>query len=512
LDTNKRKEKITLTLRIEIKEKKARLSADSKEEMPEKSVLLEIQRRLSYIDDQATQLLWQRSMRARIARIPVYKKLFNLKDKVFFSGLVAYVRQVLDEYSFEYEIKDLREIAELGTYDIPINLEGKELRPFQQDIIVKATESKKGIIAVATGLGKTFTSACLISNLKHFPVIFIVRRLDLLYQTKDNFEGFFQRPIGIIGNGKKQIEDITIISSQTAVNEIKENPDGEIAQHIKNSKVLFIDESHCARADTVKTLILQCNASYRYGLSATPFRESEDGGSSDDLLIEGLLGQKIVTIRAKDVYANGWDYLVKPSIHFVKVPKGDFDDTKKTYQYVFKHFIVQNMARTRLIAKAALELRKLGRTTLILTKQIDQIDNLLPLIPRAYVIKGDVHTIDRKEILDMMRRKEIDILIATDKIAEEGLDLPALDALIFTAPSKSRIKSIQAVGRAVRKYTDPETGIKKKNAIIINFCEPEVKFLDKHAKKRFSILGNEFGKECITLHNNLNFLEKYLEP
>lgn len=496
-------------LKIEIKEKKARLYADNPIEMPEKDVLLKIQKRLSYADEDATRLLHQRSQRARMANIVVYKKLFNLKNKIFYSGLVPYVREVLDESNFEYDIEDLREEAEIGVVDLPISLEGKQLRPFQQEIVGKSLEHKKGIIAVATGLGKTFTSANIISALRHTPVIFIVRRLDLLYQTRENFEQFFQRPIGIVGQGRKQLEDITIISSQSAVNEIKDNPDGEVAQLIKSAKVMFIDESHCARADTIKTLILHSNAAYRFGLSATPFRESEDGGHSDDLLIEGLLGQKLITIRAKDVYAAGWDYLVKPNIHFIKVPKGNFDDSKKTYQYVFKHFIVQNKQRSKMIAEAALKLRELNRTTLILTKQIDQIEMLRPMIPGAYVIKGDVSTMERKEILDKMRRKEIDILIATDKIAEEGLDLPSLDALIFTAPSKSRIKSIQAVGRVVRKFIDPETGIQKTNAIVLNFCEPEVRFLEKHAKRRLTILGSEFGKECISLHSNLNFLDTY---
>jgi superfamily II DNA or RNA helicase len=385
----------------------------------------------------------------------------------------------------------------------------KEVRPYQIDIITKSLLEKKGIIAVATGLGKTFTSACMMHHIKHLPIIFIVRNIDLMIQTKENFEEFFNRPVGIIGDGKKIVEDITIISSLTAVKEIIENPEGDIAQLIKNARVMFIDECHCARADTIRTIIMHSNASYRFGLSATPFRESEDGGQSDDLLIEGLLGQKIVTIRAKDVYENGWPYLIKPNIHFVKIPKGDFDDDNKTYQWVFKHFIVKNKKRTKMIADAALKLRKLGRTTLILTRQLDQIEELATHIPNAYVIKGSVNSTERKNILNMMRKKEIDIIIATDKIAEEGLDLPAADALIFTAPSKSRIKSIQAVGRVIRPYTDKLSGWVKENAIVLNFCEPDVKFLGKHAKKRYSILADEFGKDTLSLHQNLDFLDQY---
>ena len=501
-----------MTLKIEITEKKARLIADHKDEMPEKEILHKIQEKLSYVDAVATRELWAKNHRARKFQTKVYKKLFNLKTKVFYSGLVPYVRQILDERKFEYEINDLRQVADIGTIDLPIDMTNKEVRPYQIDIITKSLIEKKGIIAVATGLGKTFTSACMMAEIKHLPVIFIVRNIDLMIQTKESFEIFFNKPIGLIGDGKRNIEDITIISSLTAVNEIIENPDGEISQLIKNAKVMFIDECHCARADTIRTIIMHSNALFRFGLSATPFRESEDGGESDDLLIEGLLGQKIVTIRAKDVYANGWDYLIKPDIYFIKVPKDDFDDDNKTYQWVFKHFIVKNKKRTKMIAQAALRLRKIGRTTLILTRQLSQIDELAPLIPNAYIIKGSVSSTERKEILNMMRKKEIDIIIATDKIAEEGLDIPAADALIFTAPSKSRIKSIQAVGRVVRPYLDKVSNWVKKDAIVLNFCEPDVKFLGKHAKKRYRILADEFGKDTLSLQPDLSFLNKYITP
>lgn len=496
-------------LTLEIKEKKARLIAENPGEMPENDVLREIQERLSYVDQVATNQLWQVNRIARIRQVKVYKKLFNLKTKIFFTGLVPYVTEILDQHKFEYKILDLRDDVDVGDADISIDLSNKNVWPFQQIAAERVLKHKKGIIAIATGLGKTFTSAYTLSLIKHLPVVFVVRRVDLMYQTVENFEGFFKRPIGMVGDGIKKICDITVICAPSAVNEIRDNPDGEISQFIKNAKVLVIDESHCARADTIKEIIMHSNAPYRIGLSATPFRESEDGGHSDDLLIEGLLGQKLITVRAKHIFEKGWDYLVKPNIHFIKVPKNNFDDDKKTYQYVFKHFIVQNKMRTRMIAEAALKLRELGRTTLILTKEINQIEALEALIPNAYIIKGDVNVNVRKEILDKARRKQIDMIIATDKIAEEGLDLPALDALIFTAPSKSRVKSVQAVGRVIRKYKDPITQLVKDTAIVLNFYESDVRFLEAHAKKRHSILAAEYGKDCITLHKDIDFLNDY---
>ena len=496
-------------LTIEIKEKKSRLIAEGSDDMPDRDVLKEIQEKLSYVDQAATQQLWQVNKIAMRRKTQVYAKLFSLKTKIFYTGLLPYVIHILNEHKFEYKLNDLRDVIDVGTAELDIDLTNKTVWPFQQIAAERVLKHKKGIIAIATGLGKTFTAGYTISLIKHLPVVFVVRRVDLMYQTVENFEKFFNKPIGIVGDGVKRLHDINVVCAPSVVNEIRDNPDGEISQLIKNAKVLFIDESHCARAGTIKEIIMHSEAQYRIGLSATPFRESEDGGHSDDLLIEGLLGQKLITVRAKHIFQKGWDYLVKPSIHFIKVPKDDFDDTKKTYQYVFKHFVVNNEKRTMMIAAAALRLRALNRTTLILTKEINQIDALEKLIPNAYIIKGDVSVDMRKEILDKARRKEIDMIIATDKIAEEGLDLPSLDALIFTAPSKSKIKSVQAVGRVIRKFRDPSTGKLKDSAIVLNFYESDVKFLSKHAKKRHSILSSEFGDDCITLHKNLLFLDEY---
>ena len=55
----------------------------------------------------------------------------------------------------------------------------------------------------------------------------------------------------------------------------------------------------------------------------------------------------------------------------------------------------------------------------------------------------------QKEILDKFRNGEFNILVATS-VAEEGLDIPKVDKVIFYEPVPSAIRSIQRRGRTGR--------------------------------------------------------------
>ena len=59
---------------------------------------------------------------------------------------------------------------------------------------------------------------------------------------------------------------------------------------------------------------------------------------------------------------------------------------------------------------------------------------------------------EQKEILDRFRKREFDILIATS-VAEEGIDIPDVDLVLFYEPIPSEIRTIQRRGRTGRSST-----------------------------------------------------------
>ena len=55
------------------------------------------------------------------------------------------------------------------------------------------------------------------------------------------------------------------------------------------------------------------------------------------------------------------------------------------------------------------------------------------------------------EILDKFRAGEYNVLVATS-VAEEGLDIPSTDLVLFYEPIPSEIRSIQRKGRTGRQH------------------------------------------------------------
>ncbi len=102
-------------------------------------------------------------------------------------------------------------------------------------------------------------------------------------------------------------------------------------------------------------------------------------------------------------------------------------------------------------------LSELGSRKIILFVQYrDQINRIKELLEqkgfpaRIFVGKRDGFTRKmQEETMDAFRRDEFQILIASS-IGEEGLDIPAVDSVIFYEPIPSEIRSIQRRGRAGR--------------------------------------------------------------
>ncbi len=97
-----------------------------------------------------------------------------------------------------------------------------------------------------------------------------------------------------------------------------------------------------------------------------------------------------------------------------------------------------------------------GKKTIIFVQYRDQINRIKEVLDqkgyasRIFVGKrGGFTRKNQEETMDAFRKDEFNILIASS-IGEEGLDIPAVDSVIFFEPIPSEIRSIQRRGRAGR--------------------------------------------------------------
>jgi superfamily II DNA or RNA helicase len=192
----------------------------------------------------------------------------------FPTGLISRAISILKKNFISYAIHDKRPLVE---HDLGVCIDTSEMeeRDYQQRIIKDGVKANRGIVKMATGSGKTSVAAGLIAQANVKPFIFYVTSKDLMSQAVNELSRFLLKDgkkakIGIIGDGKCEIEDINVMTIQTAVRscglKYKKNDEDEegvttkerllsakkreeIKKLIVNAKGIIIDE--CLTGDSI---------------------------------------------------------------------------------------------------------------------------------------------------------------------------------------------------------------------------------------------------------------------
>jgi ERCC4-related helicase len=239
---------------------------------------------------------------------------------------------------------------------------------------------------------------------------------------------------------------------------------------------ILVHNCHHTAAKTCKEVLLASpNAYWRFGGSATPNRES-----GDDIMIQAVFGAKIVDISASYLIKKNW--LVKPYIFFEPVRT---DVNLHSYQKVYSECVVKNDPLNDHIADTANHLVSRGLSVLVLVQQYAHGDYLKAKIPGSEFMTGRLTSAKRTQILDDMRSGKLKAVIASS-LADEGLNVPTLDAVLLAGCGKSSTRLFQRIGRTLRK---DKAGKKNKSIVIV--YDHNAKYLSKHVKKVKTLLKRE---------------------
>lgn len=423
------------------------------------------------------------------------------KNGTFSSGLLSKVELFLREHGVVTEIEDRRAaVVPMSEIDLLPKLKqlGMVPRDYQNEIVQRALANRKGIVRSCTGSGKTLCTAIIAAKLNKPTIIYVIG-LDLLKQFHDLFSELFDEPIGYIGNGICKIERINIATIWTVGRTLQldktkitldedggdeesfdESQVSRIVKMLEATKVHIFDESHVIATDTIKAIYKVIDPEYIYGFSGTPFRDD-----NTDLLINGVLGEQIVDIKASRLIEAG--FLARPIIKFMPVPKLYISSNQ--YQSIYKAYVVENETRNQLIIDSIQKLLDKKYTPLVLFKQIKHGDILLALARdsgmKCEMLYGNDTLQRRTEVKEMLRTGEISVLFAST-IFDLGIDLPFLNALLLCGGGKSSIRALQRIGRVIRAFPG------KKFAAVVDFYD-QAKFLDSHSRARYRVYTSEDG-------------------
>lgn len=221
--------------------------------------------------------------------------------------------------------------------------------------------------------------------------------------------------------------------------------------------ICLIDEADVIDNKTYQNVITHLyNSRIRIGLSGTIYMSKLKKDLVHNMNIMSFIGEKVDTVKIKDQIKSG-----RATPVIVKMVPVDIKDSLSIdYNTQYDEAITSNRDSYLASWKRAMFNAYYGRfPMLIVTKFINHCEELYKFyahknkkMGNPYKIAHVDHTTkNRKQILEDFRNGKIDILISTT-IISRGKNFPTLKYLQNTASMDSNEKSIQILGRLVRKH------------------------------------------------------------
>jgi superfamily II DNA or RNA helicase len=325
------------------------------------------------------------------------------------------------------------------------------LRDYQYDVVNKFLENPQALQEVATGAGKTITTATLSHLCEPYGrTMIIVPNKSLVVQTEEDYVNL-GLDVGVYFGDRKELNRTHTICTWQSLNVLdKKSKDYEavltLAEFIEGVSAIIIDEVHQAKADVLKKLLTVNfrNAPIRWGLTGTVPKEKWE--------FQGILagiGPVINNVSAHDLQERG----VLANLDIQILQSKDIE-TFRNYAEEYTWLVTDNN-RLDWISDHINKIIKNGNT-LILVNRIDTGKKLLERLPDATFIRGDVKLDDRKEQYDEIKTSDGKIIIATYGVAAVGINIPRIFNLVLIEPGKSFIRVIQSIGRGIRKAEDKD--------------------------------------------------------
>lgn len=387
----------------------------------------------------------------------------HLIHKILPQIIKAGYEVAVDDQRFDHNI----EVAEIGN-DLFEGFEHKRFKGImedhQVDPINALTSHRNGIIALATGGGKTIITAGLAQLYHPFgKILVIVPRIDLVVETHATIQAMGMSDCGMFFDEFKDPKYITVTTWQSLEN---------FPELLSDVIAVIVDEAHGADARVLYTLLVGPgkNVPIRIGMTGTM--------PEDDLAkyqIQAALGPVIYEKKAKDLQKAG--FLAYCQIFILKY----LDKNHTAYQNVAKYHDYyideirwqwENELRIAHLAETIREISQDGNTLVLVRNREYQL-HLLNLLPEANGLNGDDKGSYRHRIYQETNAKNNAILICTYGIASTGIDVARIFNLVLIEPGKQNIPVVQSIGRGLRKADDKEW-------VMIYHIASDAKFSSKH--------------------------------
>lgn len=396
-------------------------------------------------------------------------KLLNMGNRTLYAGLYDKVLEFLSSRGYAYELEANGyyglpgEIENVGfdtiqefAKSLEICSQGKpiEVRDYQIDAVTKALQNKKILLQSPTSSGKSLILYLIIRYLQEqnpdFRFLIIVPTTSLVSQMHGDFNDYSSM------NGwsaKDNIHKITAGEDKKTNKPIVCSTWQSIYKlpgaYFNNFDVIICDEAHKLAANSITGIFERATeVKYRIGCTGTVH-----DAKCHVMVLQGLTGPIYQVTTTKKLMDSGQVSDLKIKCLILKHSEEVRLAYKKQEYNTELGYIVTHDRRNKFIRNLALATEG---TTLILYRFVEkQGEVLYNLIKEAsvgrevFLISGSTSAEEREAIRHHANNNP-SIVIASLGTTAAGVNLPAIENIIFAHPSKSKISNLQSIGRGLR--------------------------------------------------------------
>ena len=379
-------------------------------------------------------------------------RLYNRRNNTLYAGLIDYVKEFAETRDYDItidpdlEIEDSFSVKDANDFIKELNPVHKP-RDYQLQAFVKCVRSKRKLVLSPTASGKSFI-IYLLTKWYQSPTLIIVPTISLVHQMKGDFIDYGcpeDQIYTIQGGVDKQTDSNIVISTWQSIHKLPKT-------WFDRFDIVIGDEAHLYKAKSLTGILEKMpNTPFRFGFTGTL-----DGTHTHKLVLEGLFGSVHQVITTKELIEQKHLAEFKIKALILKYTDATRSDMKKKTYNEEIDFLMQCPERNNFIKNLALSL---NGNTLILYHQVDKHGKLLyNLIKqkvdegrKVFFVHGGVDGQEREQIRAITEEEQDAIIVASYGTFSTGINIRRLHNVVFASPTKSRIRTLQSIGRGLRK-------------------------------------------------------------
>lgn len=416
-----------------------------------------------------------------------YDKFYETFEDLFQNHSIAIDDEELRKYSKNWHkpavSKDLeRYDAETEDNDVqePFEPRGAQIEAICALEHTRAEGASRALISAATGVGKTYLAA--FDSKKYKRVLFVAHKEEILRQAAESFQNVRKSDDYGFFDGNAKCTDKSVIFASVAT--LGKSEYLNETYFPKNYfDYVVIDEFHHAVNDQYMRIVEYFKPQFLLGLTATP--ERMDGRNIYEICDYNVPYE----ISLKDAINKGmlvpfhyygiFDKTDYSQLHQVR---GKYDDRELNQTYI------GNERRYELIYKNYCKYGSKRALGFCCSKEHakDMAKEFCRRGIPSVAVYSDAHgeyTEDRGIAIQKLMQGEIRVIFSVDMF-NEGVDIPAVDMVMFLRPTESPIVFLQQLGRGLRK------SMGKEYLNVLDF----IGNYEKAGRVRFLLTGKTFSE------------------